>query len=76
MAKLVSKVKKDLEIKWIGIDGFLVLLYFLITAFIFYGIATKNDFIIGKLIPYGVMFVVTIIFCDYLKQIYKMIKNR
>ncbi|WP_040327584.1 hypothetical protein [Clostridium ihumii] len=76
MAKLVSKVKKDLEIKWIGIDGFLVLLYFFITAFIFYGIATKNDFIIGKLIPYGVMFVVTIIFCDYLKQIYKMIKNR
>ncbi|MGG7163013.1 hypothetical protein [Clostridium ihumii] len=76
MAKLVSKVKKDLEIKWIGIDGFLVLLYFLITAFIFYGIATKNDFIIGKLIPYGVMFVVTIIFCDYLKQVYKMIKNR
>lgn len=76
MAKLVSKVKKDLEIKWIGIDGFLVLLYFLITAFIFYGIVTKNDFIIGKLIPYGVMFVVTIIFCDYLKQVYKMIKNR
>lgn len=75
MAKLVSKVKKDLEIKWIGIDGFLVLLYFLITAFIFYGIATKNDFIIGKLIPYGVMFVVTIIFCDYLKQVYKMIKK-
>ena len=36
MAKLVSKVKKDLEIKWIGIDGFLVLLYFFITAFIFY----------------------------------------
>lgn len=27
MSKLVSKVKKDLEIKWLGIDGFLVLLF-------------------------------------------------
>ena len=51
MSKLVSKVKKDLEIKWLGIDGFLVLLYFLITGFIFYGILTRNDIIVGKIIP-------------------------
>lgn len=75
MSKLVSKVKKDLEIKWFGIDGFLVLLYFLITAFIFYGIVTRNDLIIGKIIPYGVMIAVTLIFCDYIYRVYKMIKN-
>ena len=76
MSKLVSKVKKDLEIKWFGIDGFLVLLYFVIASFIFYGILTKNDFIIGKLIPFGVMIAVTIIFLDYLYQVYKMIKQK
>lgn len=75
MSKLVSKVKKDLEIKWFGIDGFLVLSYFLITAFIFYGIVTKNDLIIGKIIPYGVMIAVILIFCDYIYRIYKMVKN-
>ncbi len=76
MSKLVSKVKRDLEIKWFGIDGFLVLLYFVITSFIFYGILTKNDFIIGKLIPFGIMIAVAIIFLDYLYQVYKMIKQK
>lgn len=41
---------------------FLVLLYFLITGFIFYGILTRNDIIVGRIIPYGVMAVVIIIF--------------
>ncbi|MCC0704342.1 MULTISPECIES: hypothetical protein [unclassified Clostridioides] len=72
MSKLVSKVKKDLEIKWLGIDGFLVLLYFLITGFIFYGIVTRNDIIVGKIIPYGVMIAVVMIFFDYLYRVFKM----
>ncbi|MCC0646440.1 MULTISPECIES: hypothetical protein [unclassified Clostridioides] len=76
MSKLVSKVKKDLEIKWIGIDGFLVLLYFLITGFIFYGIVTKNDIIVGKIIPYGVMIAVVIIFFDYLYRVFKMTRKK
>lgn len=76
MSKIVSKVKKDLEIKWFGLDGFLVLLYFLVTAFIFYGIVTKNDIIIGKIIPYGVMIAVVLIFIDYIYRVYKMIKDK
>ncbi|MCC0740606.1 hypothetical protein [Clostridioides sp. ZZV14-5902] len=76
MSKLVSKVKKDLEIKWIGIDVFLVLLYFLITGFIFYGIVTKNDIIVGKIIPYGVMIAVVIIFFDYLYRVFKMTRKK
>ncbi|MCC0633111.1 hypothetical protein [Clostridioides sp. ZZV15-6388] len=76
MSKLVSKVKKDLEIKWIGIDGFLVLLYFLITGFIFYGIVTRNDIIVGKIIPYGVMIAVVIIFFDYLYRVFKMTRKK
>ncbi|MCC0647586.1 hypothetical protein [Clostridioides sp. ZZV15-6598] len=76
MSKLVSKVKKDLEIKWLGIDGFLVLLYFLITGFIFYGIVTRNDIIVGKIIPYGVMIAVVIIFFDYLYRVFKMTRKK
>ncbi|MDB0440416.1 hypothetical protein ACTPDI_14380 [Clostridioides difficile] len=76
MSKLVSKVKKDLEIKWLGIDGFLVLLYFLITGFIFYGIVTRNDIIVGKIIPYGVMVAVVIIFFDYLYRVFKMTRKK
>nr|UWI50081.1 hypothetical protein NZ312_18495 [Clostridioides difficile] len=76
MSKLVSKVKKDLEIKWFGIDGFLVLLYFLITGFIFYGIVTRNDIIVGKIIPYGVMIAVVIIFFDYLYRVFKMTRKK
>lgn len=34
----------------------------LITGFIFYGILTRNDIIVGRIIPYGVMAVVIIIF--------------
>lgn len=37
-------------------------MYFLITGFIFYGILTRNDIIVGKIIPYGVMAVVIVIF--------------
>lgn len=76
MSRLVSKVKKDLEIKWFGIDGFLVILYFLVTGFIFYGIVTKNDLIIGKIIPYGVMLAVVLIFIDYLYRVYKMLTKK
>lgn len=76
MSNLVSKVKKDLEIKWLGIDGFLVLLYFLITGFIFYGIVTRNDIIVGKIIPYGVMVAVVIIFFDYLYRVFKMTRKK
>lgn len=76
MFKLVFKVKKDLEIKWFGIDGFLVLLYFLIIGFIFYGILIRNDIIVGKIILYGVMLVVIVIFFDYIYRVLKMIRKK
>ncbi len=76
MKKIISKSNKDLEIKWLGLDGFLVALYFIIAGIIFYGITAKNDFIIGKLIPYAVMISVTLIFLDYLRYVFKFLKKK
>ena len=69
------KEKKDLEISWIGLDGFLVALYFVLAGIIYFAINTKNDFIIGRLIPYGIMIAVTAIFLNYLSLVFKFMKN-
>ena len=67
--------KKDLEISWLGIDGFLVALYFVVVAIIYYAITSQNDFIVGKVIPYGIMITVTLIFLNYLSIVFKFTKN-
>ncbi len=67
----MSRKKNSLEIEWLGMDGALVLSYFLVVGIIFYAIFTKNDFIIGKLVPYGIMVAVTGIFIDYLSHVFK-----
>ncbi|HWR07148.1 hypothetical protein [Sporomusa sp.] len=67
--------KKDLEISWFGIDGFLVALYFVMVAIIFYAITSQNDFIVGKVIPYGLMITVTLIFLNYLSIVFKFSKS-
>lgn len=67
--------KKDLEISWFGIDGFLVALYFVAVAVIYYAISTQNDFIVGTVIPYGLMITVTLIFLNYLSIVFKFTKN-
>ncbi|EOY7424958.1 hypothetical protein [Clostridioides difficile] len=51
-------------------------MYFLITGFIFYGILTRNDIIVGKIIPYGVMSVVIVIFFDYIYRVLKMTRKK
>jgi hypothetical protein len=72
----MSKEKDDLEISWIGIDGLLVAAYFVIIGIIFYAILYHNDFIIGKLIPYGIMTAVTLIFINYLSIVFKFAKPK
>ncbi|HWR44961.1 hypothetical protein [Sporomusa sp.] len=67
--------KKDLEISWFGIDGFLVALYFVMVAIIFYAITSQNDFIVGKVIPYALMITVTLIFLNYLSIVFKFSKS-
>jgi hypothetical protein len=67
--------KKDLEISWLGIDGFLVALYFVFVGIIYYAITARNDFIVGTAIPYALMTVVTLIFLNYLSIVFKFSRN-
>lgn len=75
MSDYVKKENKDLEISWIGIDGFLIILYLSIVGIIFYALKTSNDFIVGKFIPYAVMTAVTVIFLTYLVNVFSFMKN-
>lgn len=72
----MSKQKNSLEISWLGMDGLLVALYFVVVGFIFYAILSHNDFIIGRVIPYGIMIAVTLIFINYLSIIFKFAKPK
>jgi hypothetical protein len=71
----MSNQKHNLEISWIGLDGFLVALYFVLVGIICYAIFCHNDFIIGYLLPYGFMIVVTLIFGNYLSLVFKFAKT-
>ena len=72
----MSKQKNKFEISWLGLDGFLVVLYFALVGIIFYAIIYHNDFIIGKLVPYGIMTAVTLIFINYLSIVFKFSKGK
>lgn len=72
----MSDKKNKLEISWLGLDGFLVVLYFAVVALIYFAISSKNDFIIGKLIPYGFMTAVTVIFINYLSILLRFRKPK
>lgn len=63
------------KIKWIGIDGFLVLLYPIIVFTIWFSINYKIDFIIGKIVPYGTMLVVCGILVKYFSEVMKFTKD-
>lgn len=67
----MSTVKKNLEIAWLGIDGLLVALYFVAVGIIYYAITAQNDWLVGQVIPYGIMVVVTGIFVNYLLIVFK-----
>jgi len=72
----MSNQKNSLEISWIGLDGFLVALYFVLVGIICYAIFRHNDFIIQYLLPYGFMIAVTGIFINYLSLVFKFAKTK
>jgi hypothetical protein len=63
------------KIKWIGLDGFLVVLFFAICGIIFVSLVYKIDIIVGYIIPYIILLVVTAIFLRYLISVYSFIKK-
>ncbi|MBP2638962.1 MAG: hypothetical protein H6Q72_4869 [Firmicutes bacterium] len=70
----MSNEKKGLEISWLGLDGFLVALYFIVVGIIYYAITTQNDLIVGQILPYGIMITVSLIFINYLSIVFKFSK--
>ncbi|QTX32040.1 hypothetical protein KAR29_12105 [Aminithiophilus ramosus] len=75
MNDAVKKLRQDLEIEWLGLDGFLIALYLAIVGLIFYALKTENDFIVGTLIPYSVMAAVTVIFLTYVRHVLAFMGN-
>jgi hypothetical protein len=66
--------RKSLEIGWI--DWTLVAGYFAVALLIWHGIKGQSDFIVSKLIPYGVMLAVTGVFIDYFCRIFKFMGHQ
>ncbi|PIE54420.1 MAG: hypothetical protein CSA35_05600 [Dethiosulfovibrio peptidovorans] len=75
MSSHIEEKPKGLKIEWIGIDGFLILLYGTIVGSIFYALKTSNNFIIGKLIPAVIMITVTVIFFTYIGSILSFMRH-
>lgn len=72
--KLIKETKID-KIEWKGLDGFLVLVFFIVSITIWISIIYKIDIIIGYIIPITLIIVVTAIFIQYLMEIYKFSKK-
>ncbi|SKC76502.1 hypothetical protein [Maledivibacter halophilus] len=70
----MSKNNED-RIKWLGIDGFLVILFPILSTIIGYCIINNVDFVIGKVVPYTVTTVTTLIFIKYIGQVLHFSKN-
>lgn len=65
----------ELRNEWLGLDGFLVVLYFVVAFILGYSIIHNIDFVVGRLAPYGVMTAVTLIFFKYLHQVMTFAKG-
>ena len=66
---------KNTKIQWLGMDGFLVVLYPLVVGLIAFSIKFKIDFILGRLVPYGTMLVVFAILFKYFSEVMRFSKD-
>ncbi|MBM7616148.1 hypothetical protein [Alkaliphilus hydrothermalis] len=57
------------KIEWLGMDGFLVILFPIISTIIGYSLINNVDFIVGKVVPYTVTAVTTLIFLKYISEV-------
>ncbi|HCJ58533.1 MAG TPA: hypothetical protein DHV55_15120 [Clostridiaceae bacterium] len=72
----MNKAKKnDLTVEWLGIDGLLVALYFVVCGILGYGMVVKSDFILGKLAPYGLIGITVAIFLNYISTVVNFMRN-
>jgi hypothetical protein len=64
----ISKTETD-KIEWWGLDGFICAFYVIEAIFIGYCFTHDVDIVIGKIIPYFVSIVTTLIFLKYIFQV-------
>jgi hypothetical protein len=74
MSERAREGQRNLELG--GIDWAMVAGYFAVVLFIWHGITSQSDFIVAKLIPYGVMGVVTGIFIDYFCRVFRFMARQ
>ena len=55
-------------------DWVLVAVFFIVVGILWMGVVQKNDFIIGELLPYSLMAVVTILFLDYFRRVFSFMR--
>lgn len=67
MPNNLEKDKKDFN--WI--DYALIIVFFALTVIIYYGFSNKSDLIIGYFVPISICIVTTIIFFDYIGNVFK-----
>ena len=60
----------DEKIQWSGLDGFLVLLYFVEALVFGYCLLYDVDFMIGTVAPYFTLGVTTMIFLKYILEVF------
>ena len=65
---------KDSKIHWLGLDGFLIILYPIVVLSIWFAVENKIDFVIGKVVPYTTILVVLLILCKYFKEVMSFAK--
>ncbi len=68
--------QKDSEkIQWFGIDGLLIVLYFIEAIVIGWALINNVDAIVGYAVPYTVAIVTTVIFLKYLSEVFLFSKG-
>ncbi len=70
-----TEIKRD-KISWLGIDGALVVSYFVLEVIAFLCFTQKIDFVMEWLFPIALLVIVTYIFINYCFQVYKFMKQK
>ena len=67
--------KEANKIEWIGMDGFLCLLFVVLSAFIGFCLINNVEVVIGYVVPIGVAVVTLLVFLKYITEVFTFSKK-
>ncbi len=67
---------ENTKISWMGIDGFLVILFIVLAVFIGFCVIHNVDLVIGILLPYGVTLATLLIFIRYFAEVFSFSRRK